>query len=167
VLERGAIEGEIFHRGAVQALTDGRHLTPRLAALVRKGLIRPDTAQLPGEDAFRFRHLLIRDAAYNALPKARRAQLHERFASCLEQKGKELRPLVRNFELAFLTPARLDPAPRGEVERRVNPWAPTSSGARAARGGFGSRRFPVNAGARGLRPYSSTLAAWGRQPLPR
>ena len=49
VLERGAVEGEIFHRGAVQALSDGRPVTPRLASLVRKGLIRPDTAQLPGE----------------------------------------------------------------------------------------------------------------------
>ena len=42
VLERGAVEGEIFHRGAVQALSEGGHVTPRLASLVRKGLIRPD-----------------------------------------------------------------------------------------------------------------------------
>src|SRR5204862_7562035 len=60
VLERGAVAGEIFHRGAVQALSDGRQVTPRLASLVRKNLIRPDRAQLPGDDAFRFRHLLIR-----------------------------------------------------------------------------------------------------------
>ena len=53
-------------------------MTPRLAALVRKELIRPDSAQFAGEDAFRFRHLLIRDAAYDALPKATRAELHER-----------------------------------------------------------------------------------------
>ncbi len=59
VLERGAIEGEIFHRGAVQALApDETQVTPRLAALVRKELIRSDRPQLPGEDAFRFRHLL-------------------------------------------------------------------------------------------------------------
>src|SRR5439155_3014413 len=65
VLERGAIEGEIFHRGAVQALApDETQVTPRLVALVRKGLIRSGNPQLRGEDAFRFRHLLIRDAAY-------------------------------------------------------------------------------------------------------
>ena len=46
--------------------------------------MRPDRAVLPGEDAFRFRHLLIRDAAYEALSKADRAQLHERFARWLE-----------------------------------------------------------------------------------
>ena len=48
VLERGAVEGEIFHRGAVQALADEPQVTPRLAALVRKELIRPDAPQLPG-----------------------------------------------------------------------------------------------------------------------
>ena len=91
VLERGAVEGEIFHRGAVQALApDGTQVTPRLAVLVRKDLIRPDTSQLEGEDGFRFRHLLIRDAAYDALPKVTRADLHERFASWLEQHGTEL-----------------------------------------------------------------------------
>ena len=86
VLERGAIEGEVFHRGAVQALApDEPQVTPRLAALVRKDLIRPETSQLEGDDGFRFRHLLIRDAAYDALPKATRAELHERFARWLEE----------------------------------------------------------------------------------
>ena len=91
VLERGAVEGEIFHRGAVQALApEETQVTPRLAALVRKELIRPDTPQLAGEDGFRFRHLLIRDAAYDALPKATRAELHARFAAWLEEHGGDL-----------------------------------------------------------------------------
>jgi class 3 adenylate cyclase/tetratricopeptide (TPR) repeat protein len=91
VLERGAVEGELFHRGAVQALApDETQVTPRLAALVRKQLIRQDKPQLAGEDGFRFRHLLIRDAAYDALPKATRAELHERFATWLEEHGAEL-----------------------------------------------------------------------------
>jgi tetratricopeptide (TPR) repeat protein len=91
VLERGAIEGEIFHRGAVQALApEETQVTPRLAALVRKELIRPDRPQFAGEDGFRFRHLLIRDAAYAALPKATRSELHERFAGWLEERGADL-----------------------------------------------------------------------------
>jgi tetratricopeptide (TPR) repeat protein len=91
VLERAAIEGEIFHRGAVHALSaDETQVTPHLAALVRKELIRPDKPQLAGEDGFRFRHLLLRDAAYEALPKAVRAELHERLATWLEQHGAEL-----------------------------------------------------------------------------
>jgi hypothetical protein len=91
VLERGAVEGEVFHRGAVQALAPEEvQVTPRLAALVRRELIRPERAQFAGEDGFRFRHLLIRDAAYEALPKAARAELHERFAGWLEQRGEDL-----------------------------------------------------------------------------
>src|SRR5262249_33104277 len=91
VLERGSVEGEAFHRGAVQALTpEETQVTPRLAALVRKELVRPDKALIAGDDGFRFRHLLIRDAAYDALPKATRAELHQRFASWLEERAQEL-----------------------------------------------------------------------------
>ena len=91
VLERGAVEGKVFHRGAVEALTpEETQVSARLMALVRKELVRPDRAQLAGDDAFRFRHLLIRDAAYDALPKAVRAELHERFAAWLEEHGPDL-----------------------------------------------------------------------------
>jgi class 3 adenylate cyclase/tetratricopeptide (TPR) repeat protein len=91
VLERGAVEGRVFHRGAVQALApEEAHVETRLNGLVRKELVRPEKPQLPGEDAYRFRHLLIRDAAYEALPKASRAALHERFVDWLDDHGREL-----------------------------------------------------------------------------
>jgi tetratricopeptide (TPR) repeat protein len=57
-----------------------------LLSLVRKELIRPDRATLPGDDAFRFGHILIRDAAYDAIPKRQRAALHEQFATWLEAR---------------------------------------------------------------------------------
>jgi class 3 adenylate cyclase/tetratricopeptide (TPR) repeat protein len=91
VLERGAVEGELFHRSSVQALApEEAQVTPRLAALVRKQLIQPDASLFPGEDGFRFRHLLIRDSAYDAVPKATRAELHERYAAWLERRGAQL-----------------------------------------------------------------------------
>jgi class 3 adenylate cyclase len=91
VLECGSVEGRTFHRGAILALADGdSQVEQRLLALVRKELVRPDRPQFPGEDAYRFRHLLIRDAAYDAVPKATRAALHRRFAGWLEQHGREL-----------------------------------------------------------------------------
>jgi tetratricopeptide (TPR) repeat protein len=87
-LERGAIEGQVFHRGSVVALApDDPEVPTRLLRLVRKELVRPSEAVLPGDDAFRFRHLLIRDAAYEALPKAVRADLHQRFAAWLSEHG--------------------------------------------------------------------------------
>ena len=90
-LERGAVEGQVFHRGAVAALApDDPEISSRLLGLVRKELVRPSAATLPGDEAFRFRHLLIRDAAYEALPKAIRAELHERFADWLEEHAPDL-----------------------------------------------------------------------------
>ncbi len=125
VLERGAIEGEVFHRGAVQALApEETQVTPRLAALVRKQLIRPDRALLAGEDGFRFRHLLLRDAVYDALPKAVRADLHQRFASWLEQHGAAL------VELDELLGYHLQRAISYRAELGMPPDAELAAGAR-------------------------------------
>ena len=86
--ERASVVGRIFEQAAVVELTD-EALRPdvgrSLRALVRKELVRPDRSELTAGDAFKFRHILIRDAAYEALPKAERAQLHERFANWLER----------------------------------------------------------------------------------
>jgi len=91
VLEHGSVEGRVFHRGAVAALGNGEgDIDRRLVGLVRKELVRPDRAELAGDDAYRFRHLLIRDAAYDALPKASRADLHQRFAAWLEEHGQSI-----------------------------------------------------------------------------
>ncbi|HUF01940.1 MAG TPA: adenylate/guanylate cyclase domain-containing protein [Gaiellaceae bacterium] len=86
VMERGAVEGEVFHRGSVAELSpaavrDG--VESHLATLVRKELIRSTPPTFPEDEGFRFRHLLIRDAAYESLPKATRAELHEHFADWL------------------------------------------------------------------------------------
>src|SRR5436309_11021445 len=90
-VERGAIEGQVYRRTAVQALEpDAPRPDGDLLGLVRKELVRPSTSVLPDDDAFRFRHLLIRDAAYDSLPKATRAELHERFAAWLRERGKDL-----------------------------------------------------------------------------
>jgi len=91
VMERGAVEGEVFHRGAVAELSPDPvrlGVEAHLATLVRKELIRSIAPTFPEDEGFRFRHLLIRDAAYESLPKATRAELHERFADWLT--GHEL-----------------------------------------------------------------------------
>jgi hypothetical protein len=91
VLECGSVEGRVFHRSAVRTLLEEvDNLPEKLIALVRKELVRPARSQLAEDEAYRFRHLLIRDAAYEALPKAVRAKLHERFAQWLEKQGVDL-----------------------------------------------------------------------------
>ncbi|MGZ4386094.1 MAG: AAA family ATPase, partial [Gaiellaceae bacterium] len=134
VLERGSVEGRVFHRGAVQALApEEEELPRRLVSLVRKELVRPEKAQLPGDDAFRFRHLLIRDAAYDALPKATRAELHERFSDWLEQRGGDLveldEILGHHLEQAARYKAELGQPDAGLAERAGNRLA--SAGRRA------------------------------------
>ena len=98
VIERGSVEGQLFHRGAVTALSPP---TPALES--RSGWCRwcvrsscgPDRTLIAGDDAFRFRHLLIRDTAYEGLPKAVREKLHALFADWLEARAE----LVEQDEL--------------------------------------------------------------------
>jgi class 3 adenylate cyclase/tetratricopeptide (TPR) repeat protein len=119
VLECGAVEGRVFHLGAVQALAPGQaQLGAALASLVRKDLVRPDPEQLAGDEAYRFRHVLIRDAAYDALPKSGRADLHERLADWLETasgdvlEGDEVRGY--HLEQAYLYRQELAPGVAGD-----------------------------------------------------
>jgi class 3 adenylate cyclase/tetratricopeptide (TPR) repeat protein len=90
--ERGSIEGELFHRGAVTWLS-AKEERPRVAlsleALANRRLIHPAAAAFVDEAAFRFKHVLIRDAAYNGTAKALRAELHESFAGWLERVADE------------------------------------------------------------------------------
>jgi class 3 adenylate cyclase/tetratricopeptide (TPR) repeat protein len=90
VLERAAIAGRIFSRSAIRVLSPPKEhalLEDLLADLARKQLIRPHETEFGRENTYRFRHSLIRDAAYRQMPKATRADLHERFARWLEGAG--------------------------------------------------------------------------------
>jgi class 3 adenylate cyclase/tetratricopeptide (TPR) repeat protein len=114
VLERGAVEGLVFHRGAVAALApEEQQVDGRLVTLVRKDLVRPEQPVLADDEAYRFRHLLIRDTAYEALPKSTRATLHERFALWLEEHGAHLVELDEivgyHLELAYRYRRELGP----------------------------------------------------------
>jgi class 3 adenylate cyclase len=117
VIERASVEGKVFHGGWVAEPAQepaGASVRLELGALVRKELIRPHQPLFAAEDAYRFRHLLIRDAAYDAIPKQVRAELHERHAGWLEAKAGE-RPVEYeeiigyHLEQAFRYRAALGP----------------------------------------------------------
>jgi predicted ATPase/class 3 adenylate cyclase len=95
ILTAAAVEGPLFHQSAVSEVAHPLPdtLEEGLLALVRRDLIRPEAPSFGGEKAYRFRHALIRDAAYRSLPKKARADLHERFAAWLERKAPD-----REFE---------------------------------------------------------------------
>jgi class 3 adenylate cyclase/tetratricopeptide (TPR) repeat protein len=93
LLERASVVGFEFEWEALGELASDRRRAPgtSLTALVRKDLIRPHDAIA---DTFRFRHMLIRDAAYERIPKELRSDLHERFAGWLEGRGAEFDEIV-------------------------------------------------------------------------
>ena len=88
-LECAAVEGEVFHRGAVLELVGPTHqptLDDSLTRLAEDALVRRAEPSFDHEAAFRFHHLLLRDAAYRSTAKRRRADLHLLFARWLEDK---------------------------------------------------------------------------------
>ncbi len=89
VLERAAVVGERFYLDAVTDLSEVSerpHVATHCLALVRKELVHPDRSDLPGVQAYRFLHVLLRDCAYQATSKRQRADLHERFARWLQAR---------------------------------------------------------------------------------
>ncbi len=85
IVEAAAVVGEVFDRSALAALVpheSAGRLDERLGRLLLKDVVRPSPSDVGGE-GLRFRHILLRDAAYDAIPKAQRAELHEAFADHL------------------------------------------------------------------------------------
>jgi class 3 adenylate cyclase/tetratricopeptide (TPR) repeat protein len=147
VMERGAVEGEVFHRGAVAELSPDL-LPPavesHLATLIRKEFIRATSPTFPEDEGFRFRHLLIRDAAYESLPKATRAELHERFANWLSThdlvEGDEL--VGYHLEQAHRYRAELDgsDAALDGLARRASTYLAAAGRGALERGDFNAGR---------------------------
>ena len=92
-----SVIGKNFYLGAARELLpepDRANAGPLVRSLVRKELVRETRSTIPGEDAFEFRHILIRDAAYAAIPKERRAEQHRRFADwCVRIAGERIEEL--------------------------------------------------------------------------
>ena len=152
VIERGSVEGKLFHMGTVTALvseSERAAIPDRLMSLVRKELIRPDRSELIGDEAFRFRHLLVRDAAYGSMSKKTRADLHQRFAEwllahALPARGGIDAILAYHFDQAYQY--RVELGKEGEAERRLAELA----GSRYMTAGEAALAHGDYLGARGL-----------------
>src|SRR5262249_40898034 len=75
VLELGSIQGRVFDRETVAGLASAE-LADRIDALL--GTLVQRDLLVPEGGGYAFRHQLLRDAAYDSIPKATRADLHER-----------------------------------------------------------------------------------------
>jgi tetratricopeptide (TPR) repeat protein len=137
LLQHAAVEGRTFHAGPLAAALgeDAHGVGARLVALARKGLIGGDQPEFPGEDAFRFTHALIREAAYAGVPKLRRAQLHGGLADWLEgQPGAADEIVGFHLEQACRLAVELDRLGAAEGRLAARAAQRLASAARAARG---------------------------------
>jgi len=120
VLERGAVVGKEFTADDVTALLAPEAIptaATHLEGLAERGFVRP-----LGDEAFAFRHILVREAVYRAAPKRLRAELHERFADRLDSAYPEL-PDLDEFVGYHLEQAYRLRAELSESDRRVESLA--------------------------------------------
>jgi class 3 adenylate cyclase/tetratricopeptide (TPR) repeat protein len=160
VVDRGAVIGQVFYRGAVLALSPEAlrlHVDPSLEALGRKELIAAQQSDFSDDDAFRFHHILIRDAAYQGLLKRARIDLHEAYATWLEEQAGNL------LEFEEIRGYHLEQAYRYRTELGTPDEQARDVGDRAARllSAAGRRAF-----AQGDMPAAANLLGRGASLLP-
>jgi class 3 adenylate cyclase/tetratricopeptide (TPR) repeat protein len=121
-LQAAAVIGRVFWTSPVYELVEG--LAPDLHLLETRDFIRQRAgSSIAGEVEYAFKHALTREVAYGSLTKARRAQLHTRFADWLERLGEgrdEHAPLLAHHYAEAVRPEDVDVAwPDGgpELER--------------------------------------------------
>jgi class 3 adenylate cyclase/tetratricopeptide (TPR) repeat protein len=161
IIERASVVGRVFWWEELFELVPEAvrpRLTFHLQSLMRKELIRPDPATGGHDDAYRFAHILVRDAAYREIPKALRAELHEQFANWLELKMPELAG-----EYEEILGYHLEQAYRSLLELRPMAQSLTVLGRRAAvpLASAGRRAF-----ARGDMPAAAKLLSRAVELLP-
>src|SRR5215213_7509783 len=121
IIGRAAVIGRDFPLRAVVALAPEElraAATGHLLALVRKDLVEPyPWAYAADEDGLRFRHGLIREAAYESIPKELRASIHEQYAGWFERYSGEEVIVGYHLEQAFRLREELGRFDRGLAER--------------------------------------------------
>jgi class 3 adenylate cyclase/tetratricopeptide (TPR) repeat protein len=93
LLQGASVMGRIFWKGALGELVlEGTDIDPLLEDLELRELVLPEQrSSISGEQAFKFKHVMIREVAYGGLSKAARAGFHQRFAKWLHKRvGEEL-----------------------------------------------------------------------------
>src|SRR5215210_4972819 len=124
LLQRAAVIGRVFWAGAVAHLgSEGdADLEELLDDLLLREFVIPETrSTIGGEDAYRFKHVLIREVAYSGLSKTARASHHQRFAEWLRERAGEELLEVRAYHLdhASALLAELDGAPPDELAKEA------------------------------------------------
>jgi class 3 adenylate cyclase len=156
LLQDAAVVGKVFWLGAVAAV-GGADRTPALAeslhGLERRDFVRRERrSSIEGDTQYSFAHTLVRDVAYSQIPRADRAEKHQRAAVWIESFGRpddyaELR--AHHYASALAT------------ARAAGHVAPSlEQGARLALRDAGDRAASLNAFAAAVRDYDRALELW-------
>jgi class 3 adenylate cyclase/tetratricopeptide (TPR) repeat protein len=127
LLQDAAVVGKVFWAGAIAAIGEREEGVVRegLHELVRKELVRPArSSSVRDDDEFSFWHLLVRDVAYQQIPRVARAGKHEAAATWLlritERPGDHAEILVHHYRQAReLTRAAGADERKGELESQL------------------------------------------------
>jgi class 3 adenylate cyclase/tetratricopeptide (TPR) repeat protein len=129
LLHDAAVVGKVFWAGALASIggVEGSAVREGLHELARKELVRPArTSSVQGEDECSFWHLLVRDVAYQQIPRAARARKHRVAAEWIERIAEDrvadhAEILVHHYTQALeLTRAAGAPDDLGELEARLD-----------------------------------------------
>jgi hypothetical protein len=153
-----AVGGKVFWRGALERMTDDPEgLSRLLGALEERDLIRRQSVSaIEGDQQFMFKHVLIRDVAYDLLPRARRRERHAQVAQFIEEAtsetGEAAAALARHWRDA------------GDQERAIEHvvMAAEEGGARL---GEGTRRLLLPGGPRTPSGGRRRAAKWPQKTL--
>jgi class 3 adenylate cyclase len=98
-----SVVGKVFWEGALRAMSpENGERAQQLEELERRDLVRREaTSMIEGQPQFAFTHVLIRDVAYDLLPRADRARRHrlvaEFFESSTGASGEAIGALARHW----------------------------------------------------------------------
>src|SRR5207249_4514557 len=164
LLQDAAVVGRAFWAGAVARLAGAGNDEVRraLGRLRVKEILTPrEPPTFAGELEFAFRHVLIRDVAYESLPKASRARKHVEVARWADERAGDRREELAEVVAAHYLQAvaygeELGEASSREVDETTARWA----------GLAGDRAWRLWQQAESLRWYRAALAAGERAGLP-
>jgi class 3 adenylate cyclase/tetratricopeptide (TPR) repeat protein len=157
LLQDAAVLGKVGWLGALTALAGLPRWTveQRLHGLERRELLRRERrSQVAGERQYAFRHVLVRDVAYGQLPRAARADRHQRAAQWIEalspDRAEDWAELLAHHYQAALEYAQAAGQDTALVVER----------ARLALREAGDRALELNAFAAAARWYAAALELW-------
>jgi len=155
LLQDASVLGKVFWLGAAAEIggVDRHAAEEALFRLERKEFVRRERRpSVAGENEYAFRHLLVRDVAYNQIPRARRAQKHRLAGNWIERLGRSedhAEMLAHHYGTAL----ELARAAGADTTAFEEP-------ARRALHEAGDRAYGLNAYQTARTFYASALEAW-------